>query len=68
MIKNFEYLKNERINFIEKVNSINKVIKGENVVSNAFEDSKTSEIDYNKNKEKINKNNLNNEIRKIFDS
>ena len=60
-------LKNERINFIEKVNSINKVIKGENVVSNAFEDSKASQIDYNKNKEKINKNNLNNEIKKIFD-
>ncbi|WP_415303169.1 hypothetical protein ABXT48_02430 [Candidatus Pelagibacter sp. Uisw_101] len=60
-------LKNERISFIEKVNSINKVIKGENVVSNAFEDSKASEIDYNKNKEKINKNNLNNEIKKIFD-
>ena len=61
-------LKNERINFIEKVNSINKVIKGENVVSNAFEDTKASQIDYNKNNEKINKNNLNNEIRKIFDS
>ena len=60
-------LKNERINFIEKVNSINKVIKGENVVSNAFEDSIASQIDYNKNKEKINKNNLNNEIKKIFD-
>ena len=60
-------LKNERINFIEKVNSINKVIKGENVVSNAFEDSKASQIDFNKNKEKINKNNLNNEIKKIFD-
>ena len=60
-------LKDERINFIEKVNSINKVIKGENVVSNAFEDSKASQIDYNKNKEKINKNNLNNEIKKIFD-
>ena len=60
-------LKNERISFIEKVNSINKVIKGENVVSNAFEDSKASQIDYNKNKEKINKNNLNNEIKKIFD-
>ncbi|WP_415286892.1 hypothetical protein ABXT46_02460 [Candidatus Pelagibacter sp. Uisw_104] len=60
-------LKNERISFIEKVNSINKVIKGENVVSNAFEDSKASEIDYNKNKEKINKNNLNNEIKRIFD-
>ena len=60
-------LKNERINFIEKVNSINKVIKGENVVSNAFEDSEVSQIDYNKNKEKINKNNLNNEIKKIFD-
>ena len=60
-------LKNERINFIEKVNSINKVIKGENVVSNAFEDTKASQIDYNKKKEKINKNNLNNEIKKIFD-
>ena len=60
-------LKNERISFIEKVNSINKVIKGENVVSNAFEDSKASQIDFNKNKEKINKNNLNNEIKKIFD-
>jgi len=60
-------LKNERISFIEKVNSINKVIKGENVVSNAFEDSIASQIDYNKNKEKINKNNLNNEIKKIFD-
>ena len=60
-------LKNERISFIEKVNSINKVIKGENVVSNAFEDTKASQIDYNKNKEKINKNNLNNEIKKIFD-
>jgi uncharacterized protein (DUF3084 family) len=60
-------LKNERINFIDKVNSINKVIKGENVVSNAFEDTKASQIDYNKNKEKINKNNLNNEIKKIFD-
>ena len=60
-------LKNERINFIEKVNSINKVIKGENVVSNAFENSIASQIDYNKNKEKINKNNLNNEIKKIFD-
>ena len=60
-------LKNERINFIEKVNSINKVIKGENVVSNAFEDSEANQIDYNKNKEKINKNNLNNEIKKIFD-
>ena len=60
-------LKNERIDFIEKVNSINKVIKGENVVSNAFEDSKASQIDYNENKEKINKNNLNNEIQKIFD-
>jgi len=60
-------LKNERIDFIEKVNSINKVIKGENVVSNVFEDSKTSQIDYNKNKEKINKNNLNNEVKKIFD-
>ena len=60
-------LKNERISFIEKVNSINKVIKGENVVSNAFEDSEVNKIDYNKNKEKINKNNLNNEIKKIFD-
>ena len=60
-------LKDERINFIEKVNSINKVIKGENVVSNAFEDSEVSQIDYNKNKEKINKNNLNNEVKKIFD-
>jgi hypothetical protein len=66
---NFEIsnLKNERINFIEKVNSINEVIKGENVVSNAFEDSEVNKIDYNKNKEKINKNNLNNEIKKIFD-
>ena len=60
-------LKNERISFIEKVKSINKVIKGENVVSNAFEDSEVSQIDYNKNKEKINKNNLNNEVKKIFD-
>lgn len=60
-------LKNERISFIEKVNSINKVIKGENVVSNAFEDSEVNKIDYNKNKEKINKNNLNNEVKKIFD-
>jgi len=61
-------LKNERINFIEKVNSISKVIKGENVVSNAFEDSKASQIDYNKNKEKISKNNLNNQIKEIFDN
>jgi len=60
-------LKNERISFIEKVNSINKVIKGENVVSNAFEDSKASQIDYNKNKEKISKNNLNDEVKRIFD-
>ena len=60
-------LKNERIDFIEKVNSINKVIKGENVVSNAFEDSEANQIDYNKNKEKINKNNLDNQIQKIFD-
>jgi hypothetical protein len=60
-------LKNERIDFIEKVNTINKVIKGENVVSNVFEDSNASQIDYNKNKEKINRNNLNNEIKKIFD-
>jgi len=61
-------LKSERINFIEKVNSINKVIKGENVVSSAFVNSKASEIDYDKNKEKIKKNNLNNEIKKIFDT
>jgi hypothetical protein len=60
-------LKNERINFIEKVNSINKVIKGENVVSNVFEESEVSNIDYNKNKEKFDKNYLNNEIKKIFD-
>jgi len=60
-------LKNERINFIEKINSINKFIKGDNVVSNAFEDSKASQIDYNKNKEKISKNNLNNEVKRIFD-
>ena len=32
-------LRNERINFIEKVNSINEVIKGENVVSTTFENS-----------------------------
>ncbi len=60
-------LKNERINFIEKVNSINKVIKGENIVSNVFDDSEVSQIDYNKNKERLDKNNLNNEIKKIFD-
>jgi len=59
-------LKNERINFIEKVNSINKVIKGENVVSNVFEEIKVSHIDYNKNNEKINKNYLNNEIKKYL--
>jgi uncharacterized protein YhaN len=29
-------LKNERINFIEKVNSINDVIKEQNIVSNVF--------------------------------
>ena len=61
-------LKDERINFIEKVNSINKVIKGENVVSNAFEDTKANQVDYNKNKEKISKNNLNNQIKEIFDN
>ena len=59
-------LKNERINFIEKVNSINKVIKGENVVSNAFEDSIENQVHYNQNKEKISKNRLDNEINKIF--
>ena len=29
-------LKDERINLIEKINSINDVIKGENIVSNVF--------------------------------
>ena len=59
-------LKNERINFIEKVNSINEVIKGENIVSNVFEESKENQVHYNQNKEKISKNRLDNEINKIF--
>ena len=58
-------LKNERINFIEKVNSINKVIKGENVVSNAFENSvkpKVEIVDHKKN----NTLDINSEVAKIF--
>ena len=58
-------LKNERINFIEKINSINKVIKGENVVSNAFENSvkpKVEIVDHKKN----NTLDINNEVANIF--
>ena len=58
-------LKNERISFIEKVNSINKVIKGENVVSNAFENSvkpKVEILDHKKN----NTLDINNEVANIF--
>jgi len=58
-------LKNERISFIEKVNSINKVIKGENVVSNAFENSvkpKVEILDHKKN----NTLDINSEVANIF--
>ena len=58
-------LKNERINFIEKINSINKVIKGENVVSNAFENSvkpKVEIVDHKKN----NTLDINSEVANIF--
>ena len=58
-------LKNERISFIEKVNSINKVIKGENVVSNTFENSvkpKVEILDHKKN----NTLDINNEVANIF--
>ena len=58
-------LKNERISFIEKVNSINKVIKGENVVSNAFENSvkpKEEILDHKKN----NTLDINSEVANIF--
>ena len=58
-------LKNERINFIEKINSINKVIKGENVVSNAFENSvkpKVEILDHKKN----NTLDINSEVANIF--
>jgi len=58
-------LKNERISFIEKVNSINKVIKGENVVSNTFENSvkpKVEIVDHKKN----NTLDINNEVANIF--
>jgi hypothetical protein len=56
-------LKNERINFIEKVNSINEVIKGENIILNTFIVEKAkNQNDINiKNKIDINK-----KIRDIF--
>jgi hypothetical protein len=59
-------LKNERVNLIEKINSINEFIKGDNVISNPFENSKENEISY-VHKEKITSKNLNNQIKEIFD-
>ena len=59
-------LKNERVNLIEKINSINEFIKGDNVISNPFENSKENEINYD-HKEKITSKNLNNQIKEIFD-
>ena len=59
-------LKNERVNLIEKINSINEFIKGDNVISNPFENSKENEISY-VHKEKISSKNLNNQIKEIFD-
>jgi hypothetical protein len=58
-------LKNERINFIEKINSINKVIKGENVVSNAFENSVKPKVEIVVHK-KNNTLDINNEVANIF--
>ena len=59
-------LKNERVNLIEKINSINEFIKGDNVISNPFENSKENEISY-VHREKITSKNLNNQIKEIFD-
>ena len=56
-------LKNERINFIEKVNSINEVIKGENIILN------TLNVQQEKNQNDINIKNkidINKKIRDIF--
>jgi len=56
-------LKSERINFIEKVNSINEVIKGENIILNTFIVEKAK----NQNDINIkNKININKKIQDIF--
>ena len=59
-------LQNQRSDLVEKLNSINHVIKGENIISNVFDDSADKTHINQKPKKNIDLHNLNKQIKDIF--
>ena len=64
--ESLDALQNQRSDLIEKLNSINHVIKGENIISNLFNEDLDKENNNYKPENKIKSKDLNNEIKDIF--
>ena len=64
--ESLDALQNQRSDLIEKLNSINHVIKGENIISNLFNEDSDKENNNYKSKNKIKSKDINKEIKDIF--
>tara|TARA_B110000259_G_scaffold60155_1_gene71085 strand:+ start:421 stop:1650 length:1230 start_codon:yes stop_codon:yes gene_type:complete len=64
--ESLDALQNQRSDLIEKLNSINHVIKGENIISNLFNEDSDKENNNYKPKNKIKSKDINKEIKDIF--
>tara|TARA_B110000483_G_scaffold169237_1_gene200139 strand:+ start:3075 stop:4304 length:1230 start_codon:yes stop_codon:yes gene_type:complete len=64
--ESLDALQNQRSDLIEKLNSINHVIKGENIISNLFNEDSDKENNNYKPENKIKSKDINKEIKDIF--